>query len=118
MVSNARLDLPEPDRPVITVRLSRGSSTDTFFRLCTRAPCTATVVRGAGLAAGGAGFALPAIGVLRGMEERQFLHLDIALPGQPGRQMRLADQPAVGQILARAGHAFNAVVPVEVVFDL
>ena len=27
MVSKARLDLPEPDRPVMTVRLSRGMST-------------------------------------------------------------------------------------------
>src|SRR5262249_13854141 len=33
-------DLPEPDRPVITTRLSRGSSTSTFFRLCSRAPRT------------------------------------------------------------------------------
>src|SRR5580698_2247073 len=110
MVSNARLDLPEPDRPVITVRLSRGSSTDTFFRLCTRAPCTATLVRGAGLAAGSAGFGLPAIGLLRGMEEREFLHLDVTLPGEPDWQMRLADESQVGQILARAGHALDAVV--------
>src|ERR1035437_5848251 len=40
MVSKARLDLPEPDRPVMTVRLSRGISTSTFFRLCSRAPRT------------------------------------------------------------------------------
>src|ERR1039457_5731192 len=76
MVSKARLDLPEPDRPVITVRLSRGSSTDTFFRLCTRAPCTAMVVRGAGLAR--AAFALPAIGRLRSVGERQLFHIDFA----------------------------------------
>src|SRR3954467_4524672 len=45
MVSNARLDLPEPERPVTTMRRSRGSSSETFLRLCTRAPCTAMVVR-------------------------------------------------------------------------
>ncbi len=45
MVSNARLDLPEPESPVTTMRLSRGISTEMFLRLCTRAPCTAMVVR-------------------------------------------------------------------------
>src|SRR5260370_13556579 len=38
MVSNAREDLPEPERPVMTVRLFRGISTLMFFRLCCRAP--------------------------------------------------------------------------------
>src|SRR5437660_12362444 len=45
MVSNARLDFPEPDKPVTTISLSRGISSDTFLRLCTRAPCTAIDVR-------------------------------------------------------------------------
>src|SRR6185503_18182216 len=40
MVSKARDDLPEPDRPVITVKRSRGMSTLMFFRLCWRAPLT------------------------------------------------------------------------------
>src|SRR5205809_3015668 len=40
MVSKARLDLPDPDRPVITVRLSRGISTSIPLRLCSRAPRT------------------------------------------------------------------------------
>src|SRR3954451_8176665 len=47
MVSNARLDLPEPDSPVNTIRESRGSSRETSLRLCSRAPrmisCSATV---------------------------------------------------------------------------
>src|SRR5688500_6571829 len=43
MVSKARLDLPDPDRPVNTISLSRGSSTLTFFRLCSRAPRTLMV---------------------------------------------------------------------------
>src|SRR5687767_7454609 len=47
MVSNARLDLPEPESPVTTTRLSRGISSEMFFRLCTRAPWTAIVVRAA-----------------------------------------------------------------------
>src|SRR6267378_2704873 len=40
MVSKASEDLPEPLRPVITVRLLRGISTSMFLRLCWRAPCT------------------------------------------------------------------------------
>lgn len=38
MVSNASEDFPEPERPVKTMRLFRGSSTVRFFRLCSRAP--------------------------------------------------------------------------------
>src|SRR5487761_1911045 len=38
MVSNARLDLPGPDRPVKTINRSRGRSSETFFKLCSRAP--------------------------------------------------------------------------------
>src|SRR5579859_3209533 len=40
MVSKASEDLPEPLRPVITVRVLRGISTEMFFRLCWRAPRT------------------------------------------------------------------------------
>src|SRR6478752_5641898 len=40
IVSNARLDLPDPESPVKTMRLSRGRSTDTSRRLCSRAPRT------------------------------------------------------------------------------
>src|SRR4029077_1171872 len=38
MVSKASDDLPDPDSPVITTRLSRGKSTSMFLRLCSRAP--------------------------------------------------------------------------------
>src|SRR5690606_8250027 len=38
MVSNASDDLPDPDRPVITISLSRGRSTSMFLRLWVRAP--------------------------------------------------------------------------------
>src|SRR3954471_1914613 len=40
MVSNASEDLPEPDSPVMTTSESRGSSTVTSLRLCSRAPVT------------------------------------------------------------------------------
>src|SRR4051794_22541887 len=38
IVSKARLDLPEPDKPVNTIRASRGRSRLTSRRLCSRAP--------------------------------------------------------------------------------
>ena len=44
MVSKANEDLPEPLRPVITVRLLRGICTSMFLRLWTRAPHTYCVV--------------------------------------------------------------------------
>src|ERR1700754_3112513 len=40
MVSNASDDFPDPDSPVMTTRASRGSSTVTSLRLCSRAPVT------------------------------------------------------------------------------
>src|SRR5690606_17075277 len=40
MVSKASEDLPEPLRPVMTIRLSRGSLTSMPLRLCSRAPRT------------------------------------------------------------------------------
>src|SRR5271168_3330459 len=45
MVSKASEDLPEPESPVMTVRLLRGISTLIFFRLCCRAPRTTSLVR-------------------------------------------------------------------------
>src|SRR4051812_39440788 len=38
MVSNANDDLPEPESPVNTMSLSRGSSSEMLRRLCSRAP--------------------------------------------------------------------------------
>src|SRR5215216_4798833 len=38
MVSKASEDLPEPESPVKTISRSRGSSSDMFLRLCSRAP--------------------------------------------------------------------------------
>src|SRR5579864_3595852 len=45
MVSKANEDLPEPDRPVMTVRVFRGISRLIFFRLCWRAPRITSLVR-------------------------------------------------------------------------
>ncbi len=43
MVSKASDDFPEPESPVITVRVPRGISTSIFLRLCTLAPITLRV---------------------------------------------------------------------------
>src|SRR5581483_1253840 len=43
MVSNARDDFPEPERPVKTTILFRGISTVIFFRLWVRAPLTTSL---------------------------------------------------------------------------
>src|SRR5229473_5919940 len=45
MVSKASEDLPEPERPVMTVREFRGISTLIFLRLCWRAPRITSLVR-------------------------------------------------------------------------
>src|SRR5882724_7947320 len=99
MVSKARLDLPEPERPVTTMSLSRGISTDMFFKLCTRAPCTAIVVRAAGLVVAGA--VLVAIRNFLHVNERLLLHYDVASPGELYGRRNLSEEPLVGQILAR-----------------
>ena len=38
IVSKAREDLPDPERPVNTIKEFRGRSKETFLRLCSRAP--------------------------------------------------------------------------------
>src|SRR5919199_3410536 len=43
IVSNARLDFPDPDSPVKTMSESRGNSSETSLRLCSRAPRTSRV---------------------------------------------------------------------------
>ena len=51
------------------------------------------------------------------MEERELLHLDVAPRGEPGGSGRLADEPLIGQILARRRHPFDAQVPREMILD-
>src|ERR1017187_57139 len=116
IVSKARLDLPEPERPVTTMSLSRGISTDMFLRLWTRAPCTAMVVRVSDLA--GVLATLEFIRRFPHVDECQFLHYNVAhLREQDGRG-DLADEALVGQVFARNGHALQVEVALEVGFDL
>src|SRR5271167_3776156 len=117
MVSNARLDLPEPDSPVTTMSLSRGISTEMFLRLCTRAPCTAMVVRAEAFDSFRLAVGLAAIRLFLEVEKGQLLHFDIALPGELNRRGGLADLPLVGQILARCCDAGDIECPLEVVLD-
>src|SRR6266700_5697243 len=108
MVSKARLDLPEPDRPVTTTSLSRGISTEMFFRLWTRAPCTAIVVRAAVFASDA-----PVLEFIRRfprVDERQLLHLDAALLGEMGGCRDFGNESLVGQVLARRRHPFHVEV--------
>src|SRR3954454_3159417 len=99
MVSKARLDFPEPESPVTTMSLSRGISTEMFFRLCTRAPCTAMVVRAEARDGFRLAVDLEAIGSALEVKEGQLLHVDIAFPGELHRRGSLADEPLVGQVL-------------------
>src|SRR3546814_13971619 len=58
MVSKASDDLPEPDRPVITISRSRGRSRSMFFRLWVRAPrmrMVSIAIGGGDLGSGGGG---------------------------------------------------------------
>src|SRR5215510_5286674 len=95
------------------MRLSRGISSDMFFRLCTRAPCTAIVVRAAVLVT-----VREAIAWFSRIKECELLHFEVALPGQAGRGGCLPDEPLIGEVLARQSDAADVEVPLEVVFDL
>src|SRR5256714_13632730 len=83
MVSKASDDLPDPDRPVKTISLSRGSSMLTFLRLCSRAPRTISVSdMGFGRLTGLAEFTLQVVdlvakagGVLEAQLRRRLVHL-------------------------------------------
>src|SRR4051794_522686 len=66
MVSNASDDLPDPDRPVMTTSESRGSSTVTSLRLCSRAPETTMEDWGEGIGS------LQSRGVADGFLEQTF----------------------------------------------
>src|SRR5260370_19204799 len=118
MVSKARLDLPEPDRPVTTIRRSRGISTEMFLRLCTRAPWTAIVVRAEALDSFRLAVDLEAIRLVLEIKEGQLLHLDVAFPGELHRRGGLADETLVGQILTSRCDAADIEVPLEVFLDL
>src|SRR5580765_6989707 len=108
MVSNARLDLPEPDSPVTTTSRSRGISTEMFLRLCTRAPCTAMVARAAARADLGADAArLEGIGCFAEVNERQLLHACTAFLRESSGHRDLPDVALIGEVLARGRHAVD-----------
>src|SRR5580658_4735492 len=117
MVSKARLDLPEPERPVTTINWPRGISSDTFLRLCTRAPCTAMVLRAAGLA-----FleliVLELTGRFSQVNERHFFHGGVAFLGELDGYRDFADQALIGQVLACRRDACDIVMPLEPYVDL
>src|SRR4029078_9910847 len=81
-----------------------------FFRLWTRAPWTAMVVRAARLEA-------VFIGRVE-REERQFLKQDVAALREPHGSRRLSDSVLVCQVLAGGGHAADVEVAAEVMFQL
>ena len=118
MVSNARLDLPDPESPVTTTSLSRGISTEIFLRLCTRAPWTAMVVCAEALA--GFRLVVDLEGIRSALEvnERQFLHFNGALPRELHWHGCLADKSLVGQVFAPYSNAAYVEVAPEVVFKL
>src|SRR5690606_38757858 len=62
MVSKASEDLPDPESPVITISLSRGSSRSMFLRLCVRAPRMRMVSIAMGELASGCGWGWPPAG--------------------------------------------------------
>src|SRR5581483_345294 len=123
MVSNARLDLPEPESPVTTMSRSRGISSETFLRLWTRAPCTATVVRGAAFGTRSLfftffGVVLEPIRWFSRVEEGQFLNGEVALLREAQGHPRLAEQPLIREVLARHRHAVQVEVPLKMLLQL
>ena len=124
MVSKARLDLPEPDRPVTTTRLSRGISTrDVLEVVDARALDGDRRARGGSLASSRRrtrrhGVASAARST-RQVDERQLLHVDVAPLRQPHR--RSTTLP-ISPWSARYSHAVvtlaDVEVPLEVILDL
>src|SRR5689334_5481365 len=122
MVSKARLDFPDPESPVTTVRLLRGISTEMFFKLWTRAPCTATEVRIAGGLEGpprrrGEPLASPAGLFAIGKKECELLQRGGAALGRAHGRGRFHDVPLIRQVLTRRRHLDDAVGAGEVAFD-
>src|ERR1700683_1218010 len=96
----------------MTISLSRGISSDIFLRLCTRAPCTAIVLRAAGLAL------LELIRCFSEIDKRQFLDADIALLRDSDRLSDLTNQSLICKIFARGRATSDVEVPLEPGLDL
>src|SRR5262245_28359328 len=98
--------------------LSRGISSEMFFRLWTRAPCTAIVERASIFFAIAAGFNLELIRWLSEINECEFLHLDVAALCQLCCNRRFSNQPAICKKLAGRRYSSDAEVPLEIMFDV
>src|SRR5262245_26708696 len=117
MVSNARLDFPDPERPVTTTSASRGISSEMFLRLWTRAPWIAIVVRAFDPVVG-LGISSELVRRFANIHERELLHVDVALLRETRTGRNLADDPLVGQVLARGRHLMHVEVFPEMIVDL
>src|SRR5690242_7914069 len=51
------------------------------------------------------------------VEKREFIHVDIALPGEPNRERSLSEQPVVRKIFAHTRDTPNAEITAEVIVD-
>src|SRR5262245_22323155 len=91
---------------------SRGISSEMFFRLWTRAPCTAIVERASIF------LALELIGRLSEINEGELLHLDIAALCQLCRNRRFSNHPTICKKLAGRRYPSDAEVPLEIMFDV
>src|SRR5258708_27965281 len=89
MVSKARLDLADRERPVTTSRRSRGIWSEMFLRLCTRAPWTAIVVLAE------PGFRLWALG-FEAVVAQVLVQDDGVMPASVRVQGKPWDRPGVG----------------------
>src|SRR5947209_9148015 len=100
MVSNASEDLPEPDRPVITVSDPRGIATVMSFRLCSRAPETTSCSTSRSLV----GRTDVPLGRFSPSAEKSALDAGVNLVEQPRaiREREVLGQIAVGLLARRA----------------
>src|SRR5262245_28116144 len=94
------------------MRRSRGISSEMFFRLWTRAPWTATVVRAV------AARVLEAIRWFAGVEEGKFLDLCRAHPGQAHRRRDLRQKAPIGEVFAGGRDAAHIVRASKIIVDV
>src|SRR5215831_18914378 len=97
--------------------LSRGISSEMFFRLWTRAPCTAIVERASIFFDVPTAFSLELIRWLPEINECEFLHLDVAALCQLCRNRCFSNQSTICKKLAGRRDAMDAEVPLKIVFD-
>src|SRR5262245_28610584 len=104
----------------MTTRLSRGISTEMFFRLCTRAPCTAIVVRTPPLAFTACAGRMSALVAIDPTwhEERELLQRRRAALGGANRRRGFGEEAAIRQVFAGRCHPLDAEIAREVILDV